>query len=88
MDHAVKLEQAKAIASLLPALMRQLFALDDGLAANLPLAQLRVCAFLYDKPFNGFLVALHYGLYRAVRVVPDPSGEAVTPCRLDRGRAV
>ena len=50
MDHAVKLEQAKAIASLLPALMRQLFALDDGLAANLPLAQLRVCAFLYDGP--------------------------------------
>ena len=46
MDEAITLQQATAIASLLPALMRQLFVLDHDLAAELPLAQLRVCAML------------------------------------------
>jgi DNA-binding MarR family transcriptional regulator len=46
MENSVKLEEANQIASLLPALMRQLFTLDDDLAVDLPLAQLRVCASL------------------------------------------
>src|SRR3972149_6505887 len=50
MDQSVKLEQAKAIASLLPALMNELFTLDNNPVADLPLAQLRVCAILYDGP--------------------------------------
>ena len=44
------LTQATAIAALLPALMRQLFAGDDDLAAELPLAQLRVCGVLHEGP--------------------------------------
>jgi DNA-binding MarR family transcriptional regulator len=43
-------DQAKATASLLLALVRHLFTLDDDLAAELPLAQLRVCGILYDGP--------------------------------------
>ena len=31
-------------------MMRQLFSADDHLAAELPLAQLRVCGMLYDGP--------------------------------------
>jgi DNA-binding MarR family transcriptional regulator len=42
--------QARAIAALLPALLRQLFTLDDGVAAELPLAQLRVCGILVGGP--------------------------------------
>jgi DNA-binding MarR family transcriptional regulator len=44
------LAEAKTIASLLPAIMRQLFTVDDRLAAKLPLAQLRVCGMLYEGP--------------------------------------
>ncbi len=44
------LAEAKTIASLLPAIMRQLFAVDDDLASELPLAQLRVCGMLYGGP--------------------------------------
>jgi DNA-binding MarR family transcriptional regulator len=43
-------EQARTIAALLPALLRQLFTLDDGVAGELPLAQLRVCGMLHDGP--------------------------------------
>jgi len=50
MDETMTVQQAEAIASLLPALMRQLFVLDDDLAAELPLAQLRVCGILCDGP--------------------------------------
>ena len=49
-EDSIKLEEANKIASLLPALMRQLFTLDDDLAVDLPLAQLRVCASLQDGP--------------------------------------
>lgn len=48
MENPIKLEEASQIAALLPALMRRLFTLDDDLAMNLPLAQLRVCAILCD----------------------------------------
>ena len=50
MNHSVKAEEAVAIASLLPAIMRQLFTLDNDLAVDLPLAQLRVCVSLQDGP--------------------------------------
>jgi DNA-binding MarR family transcriptional regulator len=50
MDQTIKWEQAKAIASLLPAIMHQLFTLEDDLAAELPLGQLRLCAILCDGP--------------------------------------
>jgi DNA-binding MarR family transcriptional regulator len=39
-------EQAKAIATLLPAIMRQLFTGEDDPTGDLPLAQLRVCGIL------------------------------------------
>ncbi|MGA2797203.1 MAG: MarR family transcriptional regulator [Thermoguttaceae bacterium] len=50
MNHSVKVEEAVAIASLLPAIMRQLFTLDNDLAVDLPLAQLRVCISLQEGP--------------------------------------
>jgi DNA-binding MarR family transcriptional regulator len=49
-ENSTILEEANQIASLLPALMRQLFTLDDELAVDLPLAQLRVCASLQAGP--------------------------------------
>jgi DNA-binding MarR family transcriptional regulator len=50
MDETEILQQAKVIASRLPILLRQLFTLDDGVAGELPLAQLRVCGMLYGGP--------------------------------------
>lgn len=44
------LEQAKAVAILLPTLMRQMFTLRGDAVTELPLAQLRVCAILYEEP--------------------------------------
>jgi DNA-binding MarR family transcriptional regulator len=44
------MEEAEKLALLMPALMRQLFTLDDDLSLDLPLAQLRVCAMLCDGP--------------------------------------
>jgi DNA-binding MarR family transcriptional regulator len=49
-DSSIMLEEANQIASLLPALMRQLLTLDEDLAMDLPLAQLRVCASLQAGP--------------------------------------
>jgi DNA-binding MarR family transcriptional regulator len=43
-------DQAEAMLSLLPAVMRNLFRLDDDLATELPLAQLRVCSILREGP--------------------------------------
>jgi DNA-binding MarR family transcriptional regulator len=42
--------QAQAMISMLPAVMRNLFRLDDDLATELPLAQLRVCSILQEGP--------------------------------------
>jgi DNA-binding MarR family transcriptional regulator len=50
MNHTVTMEDAKAIATLLPSLMRQLGAGHDDPAAELPLAQLRVCSVLAGGP--------------------------------------
>jgi DNA-binding MarR family transcriptional regulator len=44
------LEQAQSMISLLPAVMRSLFRVNDELAAELPLAQLRVCSILQEGP--------------------------------------
>ena len=49
-NYSVKLEEAVALASALLALMRRLFTVDNDLAADLPLAQLRVCVSLHDGP--------------------------------------
>lgn len=43
-------EQAKAMISLLPSVMRNLFRMDDALATELPLAQLKVCVMLLEGP--------------------------------------
>ena len=50
MENSIKLEEAQKIASLMPALMRQLFTLDDEFSNDLPLAQLRVCTILRKGP--------------------------------------
>jgi DNA-binding MarR family transcriptional regulator len=43
-------DQAQAMLSLLPAVMRNLFRLDEDLTTELPLAQLRVCSILKEGP--------------------------------------
>jgi DNA-binding MarR family transcriptional regulator len=50
MKDTILLEQAEAISSLMPALARGLFALNNDVAAELPLAQLRVCGILEEGP--------------------------------------
>jgi len=50
MDETASLEQAKAVAALLLGLARHLLAADHDPAAELPLAQLRVCGILYGGP--------------------------------------
>ena len=50
MDESKLHVQARAIAALFPSLARQLFTADDAVAAELPLAQLRVCGILYGGP--------------------------------------
>jgi DNA-binding MarR family transcriptional regulator len=50
MEGRSNMEEAEKIALLMPALMRQMFTLDDDLSIDLPLAQLRVCAMLRDGP--------------------------------------
>jgi len=62
MDNPIKLEEANKIASLLPAVMRQLFTLDDNLAVDLPLAQLRVCAILRDGPRPMSIISRELGV--------------------------
>jgi DNA-binding MarR family transcriptional regulator len=49
-DEASLRKQAGTIASILPALMRNLAAPDDDLSTDLPLAQLRLCGILYGGP--------------------------------------
>jgi DNA-binding MarR family transcriptional regulator len=50
MAETTLIEQAGTIAALFPALLRQLFTLKRDRAAELPLAQLRVCGILSDGP--------------------------------------
>lgn len=50
MGESLVMTQAKQVSALLPALMRQLLSGDDDPAAELPLAQLRVCGALYHGP--------------------------------------
>jgi DNA-binding MarR family transcriptional regulator len=49
MDETI-FQQARAAAALLPGLMRRLFTFDGDPADDLPLAQLRVCSMLYQRP--------------------------------------
>jgi DNA-binding MarR family transcriptional regulator len=50
MHNSTSVHQAKILAATLPAVMRQLFTMEDDPAAELPLAQLRVCSLLIDRP--------------------------------------
>jgi DNA-binding MarR family transcriptional regulator len=50
MDPTLVHKQARTLASLLPTLMRQFMAVDEDPAAELPLAQLKVCNLLFHKP--------------------------------------
>jgi DNA-binding MarR family transcriptional regulator len=50
MDQTKVLEQAKTMAELLPTLMRQLTAGGRDPAADMPLAQLKVCGILFHGP--------------------------------------
>src|SRR5438132_703498 len=43
-------ERANALAAILPPLTRKLFAGEDSVAAQLPLAQLKVCGILFEGP--------------------------------------
>jgi len=50
LNDSLLLDHAAALARLLPELMGRLSVLDDGVAANLPLGQLRVCVLLRSGP--------------------------------------
>jgi DNA-binding MarR family transcriptional regulator len=62
-NYPVDANEAAALAALLPSLMRQLFTVDyDNLAADLPLAQLRVCACLQDGPLPMSVLSRELGV--------------------------
>lgn len=80
------IDQARAIAVLLPGLMRRLAAPDDDLTANLPLAQLRLCAILYGGPRP--MSALSRGLgvsLSALTQIADRLERAGLVCRVACG---
>ena len=62
MAEPIEVQQAKAIASLMPALMRMLSSFDDDPAAELPLAQLRVCTILSDGPRSMSALSREFGV--------------------------
>jgi DNA-binding MarR family transcriptional regulator len=62
MGETVALRQAKAITSLMPALMRMLSTFDNDPAAQLPLAQLRVCIILCDGPLSMSALGREFGV--------------------------
>jgi DNA-binding MarR family transcriptional regulator len=73
-------KQAKAMIALLPAVMRNLFRLDDDLATELPLAQLRVCSILQDGPRSMSMLSREMGVtLSAMTQIAD---------RLERSRLV
>lgn len=72
--------QAQAVISILPAVMRNLFGLDDDLATELPLAQLRVCSILQDGPRSMSMLSREMGVsLSAMTQIAD---------RLERSRLV
>lgn len=74
------LGQAEAVAALLLGLARQLFRLDGNPAAELPLAQVRVCGLLYDGPQSMSALARELGVsLSAMTQIAD---------RLERARLV
>lgn len=62
MGETIKSRQAKGIVSLLPTLMRMLSAFDDDPAAELPLAQLRLCNILYAGPCSMSALSREFGV--------------------------
>ncbi len=62
MEETAVPQQAKAIASLLPALMRMLSSFDSDPAAELPLAQLRVCVLLCGGPRSMSALSREFGV--------------------------
>jgi len=74
------LEQAKAIASQLLTLTREIFAPDHDAAADLPVAQLRVCGILYGGPRPMSALSRELGIsFSATTQIAD---------RLERARLV
>lgn len=55
-------QQARGIVSLLPTLMRMLSTFDNDPAAELPLAQLRVCSILGDGPHSMSALSREFGV--------------------------
>jgi DNA-binding MarR family transcriptional regulator len=62
MGETLDREQAEAIASLMPALMRMLSTFDNDPAAQLPLAQLRVCTILCEGPRSMSALSREFGV--------------------------
>jgi DNA-binding MarR family transcriptional regulator len=72
--------QVQAMISLLPAVMRNLFSMDDDLATELPLAQLRVCSILQEGPRSMSVLSREMGVtLSAMTQIAD---------RLERSRLV
>ena len=76
MDETALLDQAEAVASLMPALMRRLSAQDHNLADQLPLAQLRVCSILRDGPLSMSVLSreLHVSLSAMTQIADRLEG--------------
>ena len=73
-------EQSRAIAGLMPKLVRGLFPAAHDLAADLPLAQLRVCGILSDGPKPMSAIGRELGV--------SNSAMTQTADRLERARLV
>ena len=84
MNHSInKSEEAEAVASLLPALMRRLFTLDDDPVANLPLTQIRVCFSLLDGPRQMSALSHELGVtLSAMTQIADRMERAKLVCRV------
>jgi DNA-binding MarR family transcriptional regulator len=62
MRKTVESDQARAIAALMPALMRMLSSFGNDPAAGLPLAQLRVCIILGKGPRSMSALSREFGV--------------------------
>jgi DNA-binding MarR family transcriptional regulator len=62
MGETIALRQARAVASLMPALIRMLSTFGRDPAADLPLAQLRVCVILRDGPHSMSALGREFGV--------------------------
>jgi DNA-binding MarR family transcriptional regulator len=79
-DFSETAEQAREMISLLPAVARKIFRLDDDLTTELPLAQLRVCSMLMEGPRSMSILSREMGVsLSAMTQIAD---------RLERSRLV